>query len=61
MLCRAKLNHLYVCAKKTNLFIEIIRSLLKSSVTGATPKIAKRTLHILKNQNLTQLSESTLP
>ena len=47
--------------KKYNLFIEIFRSLLKSSVTGATPKIAKRTLHILKNQNLTQLSESTLP
>ena len=44
--------------KKYNLFIEIIRSLLKSSVTGATPKIAKRTMHILKNQNLTQLSES---
>ena len=61
-LCRAKLNHLYVCApKKYNLFIEIIRSLLKSSVTGATPKIAKRTMHILKNLNLTQLSESTLP
>ena len=34
--------------KKYNLFIEIIRSLLKSSVTGATPKIAKRTMHILK-------------
>ena len=28
--CRAKLNHLYVCVKKKELFIEIIRSFLKS-------------------------------
>ena len=41
------MNHLYVYAKKKyNLIIEIIKSLLKSSVTGATPKIAKQTMHI---------------
>ena len=37
---------LCMCKKKYNLFIEIIRSLLKISLTGATPKIAKRTMHI---------------
>ena len=37
---------LYMYKEKYNLFIEIIRSLLKSSVTCATPEIAKRTMHI---------------
>ena len=44
MLCRAKLNHLYVYAKKNyNLFIEIIRSLSKSSVTKSDPTFRKYT------------------
>ena len=33
-LCRAKLNHLYVRVKIYNSIIEMIRSLLKSSVTS---------------------------